>query len=252
MAKMIREGDLTVGYPLLNSLAGEGRRVLEVGCGTGWLSNSLSYRSHAVVAGIDFNPVAIEFAQATAALLEAPTSFAVADLFRYEPDHPFDTVVSIGVLHHTENCLAALEHVFSFVRPGGHAYIGLYHAFGRRPFLDHFTSMRKSGASEEQQFARFRKLFGKQRMDETHLLSWFRDQVLHPHETQHTLAEVMPLLEAANMELSATSLNYFAPIDDIDRIIATEAAWESVASERLHDDIYFPGFFIFVARREDR
>ena len=37
--------------------------VLELGCGAGWLSNSISYYYGAKVLGVDFNPIAIEMAK---------------------------------------------------------------------------------------------------------------------------------------------------------------------------------------------
>ena len=49
--------------------------------------------------------------------------------------------------------------------------------------------------------------------DDTLLRSWFRDQVLHPHETQHTLEEMLPVIMDAGMKMVSTSVNRFAAIE---------------------------------------
>src|SRR5438046_1109586 len=107
----IRQTDHVSAYPVLRQLLRPGIRVLDVGCGTGWFSNSLAYHHGAVVTGLDFNPVATERAVAVAAAMKLSTKFAVGDLFRFEPPARFDLVVSLGVLHHTDNCAAAVRRV---------------------------------------------------------------------------------------------------------------------------------------------
>ena len=89
--------------------------------------------------------------------------------------------------------------------------------------------------------------------DKTHLQSWFRDQVLHPHETQHTLAEVVPILEAHGLKLLSTSINRFESIgndDDVARVLAMEPDLETIAAARLKENQYFPGFFLFLAQKQ--
>ena len=68
---------------------------------------------------IDFNPVAIERARSVAQALGVSVAFNVADLFLHEIP-PVDVVVSVGVLHHTDDCQAAVRRVCqAFVKPGG-------------------------------------------------------------------------------------------------------------------------------------
>lgn len=48
--------------------------------------------------------------------------FEVADLFLYATEAPVNVAISMGALHHTNDCHAAIRRVCSkFVRPGGHA-----------------------------------------------------------------------------------------------------------------------------------
>jgi SAM-dependent methyltransferase len=245
----IKSRNSVLAYPVLAALLRESTAVLEVGCGTGWLSNNIAYHYRSRVQAIDFNPVAVERARAVARSLELSTKVEVADLFAFRPERAFDVCVSIGVLHHTNDCHEAIRRVVErCVLPGGHAFIGLYHSYGRRPFLDHFREMQGNGATEDQMFARYRELM-PQTTDDTHVRSWFRDQVLHPHETQHSLAELVPLFEEFGTDLVSTSINRFEPIKDIASVLAEERGYEAVSKQRLAEGRYFPGFFLVLLKK---
>src|SRR5262249_32298689 len=101
---------------------------------------------------------------------------------------------------------------------------------------------------EAEMFARYRALHSWIG-DDTQALSWFRDQVLHPHETQHSLAEFLPLLQAHDVELLSTSINRFRPIASIDDVLAQEAGYGRLAEEHLAAGRYFTGFFVFLCRK---
>ena len=239
---------LVLAYPILGPLLHAKTRMLDVGCGTGWLANSISHHCGCSVTGIDINSVAVERARQVAQALGLSTEFQVADLFVYAPRERFDLVVSLGVLHHTNDCPAAVRRVCEFVKPGGHVFIGLYHKYGRQPFLNHFREMRKQGASEEVMRARYKELHSGLH-DDTLLQSWFRDQVLHPHETQHTLKEMAPIIMDASMKLVSTSINRFAPMGSLERLYIEERKQRAIAEQRLKQNQYFAGFFVFLASK---
>lgn len=249
-AEAIKTHDPRAAYPPLAALLRDNARILDVGCGAGWFANSVSYHCGCSVVGIDFNQIAVERAQEVAGALSVSTEFQTADLFTYEPAELFDVVVSLGVLHHTNDCIAAVRRVCEFVKPGGHLFIGLYHKFGREPFLDYFRKMRNNGATEEAMLSRYKELHSGLQ-DETLLHSWFRDQVLHPHETQHTLEEMMPVITGTGMTLVSTSLNRFAPIHSLEEVYAEERKQYDVAVQRLKKNQYFTGFFVFLARKNE-
>ena len=73
--------------------------------------------------------------------------------------------------------------------------------------------------------------------DKVHLFSWFRDQVLHPHETQHTMEEVNEILKDNNMKVVWSSIE------------GDEKLYEDVARKKLLNNEYWPGFFTFLARK---
>ncbi len=96
---------------------------------------------------------------------------------------------------------------------------------------------------------RFRTLHDRLKGDELHLVSWFRDQVLHPHETQHTLKESVNTLHACNMRLLATSINQFQPFESLTQLFEEEKSYEQLAQRYLRKNRYFPGFFVFLAQK---
>lgn len=249
-ADRIVANDLTAAYPILAPLLRDRPRVLEVGCGVGWLSCAIAHHWCSEVSAIDFNPVAIERARAIACHMKLSVEFEVADLFVFDPDRPADLVISLGVLHHTNNCHEAIRRcAMRFTKPGGHFLLGLYHKFGRHPFLKHFDDMKGAGGSEQdmlKEYCRLHNWLG----DKTHLYSWFRDQVLHPHETQHSLKEVVTLLHGHGFELVSTSINRFSAIDDLDSVYAEEASYEAIGKARLDAGQYFPGFFVALFKKK--
>ena len=86
--------------------------------------------------------------------------------------------------------------------------------------------------------------------DNLHNLSWFYDQVLHPHETQHTLEELIPVLHSEDMELISTSINKFEPFETENELIEKEKSYYDLGMKKLVAKTYFPGFFVFLAQKE--
>ncbi len=250
-AASVRKGDPLRAYPPLVAVLAGGKTLLDVGCGAGWLVNSAAYHHRALASGIDFNSVAVERAREVSKTLGLTSSFEVADLFTFRPERRPEVVTSIGVLHHTNDCLGAIQHLArNVVAPGGHMFIGLYHLHGRRPFLDHFAAMRRDGASEDAMYEEFKilRVGASGGTDEVFLRSWFRDQVLHPHETCHTLAEIWPLLDDLGFTLKSTTINRFSPIASRSDVLAMEPPLEDAGREALVQRRYFPGFFAFLAQ----
>lgn len=239
MSKQLMRSDRTREYPLVRKLLKDSRaaRVLDLGCGSGWFAASCAYFHGASVLGIDLNPVAIRQARSLARLMGCEgVDFIARDLFEFEPQDRFDLVNSLGVLHHTADCHRAILRARDWVAPGGFLHLGLYHRHGRAPFLEHFEVLKRQGADERALLAAFGAMNPKI-TDTTHLESWFRDQVLHPHETQHTLDEVKGLLASSGFEIQSTSIR------------GDERDYEAKARRALGRGRYFPGFFTVLARR---
>ena len=224
--------------------------ILEIGCGAGWAANSIAYHYGKTVKAVDMTSSAVVRANDVATALGQSKQVCIKemDLFDLKSGPVFDLVYSIGVLHHTYDCREAFAHIANMVRPGGHLYVGLYHSYGRTVFLEMFARI-IANEGEDAAFAKYRKL-NPHLTDETHVWSWFRDQVLHPHETQHSLEEVWGWLDTLGFTLSSTSINAFVPTSDRDGLIAQEKTMAELSRRRnLIEGTYFPGFFTVMAKR---
>jgi SAM-dependent methyltransferase len=97
-------------------------RVLDCGCGTGWLSYFMAQRGYQVV-GTDVSAGAIELARShplfrDSALAPVP-EFVVADSEALTYDAAFDAVVFFDSLHHSIDESAALRSAYRALKPGG-------------------------------------------------------------------------------------------------------------------------------------
>ena len=125
-------------------------------------------------------------------------------------------------------------------------FLGLYHKYGREPFLNYFKNMKDE--SENFKFTQYKKLH-KNISDDKKLYSWFRDKVLHPHETQHTFKEISDLLINLGYSIFSTSINKFEQIKDLKNIFELEKECYDISIQKLKENEYYPGFFITTGKK---
>ena len=241
-------------YPPLKGLISTCENLLDIGCGPGWLTNSIAQHYKKEILGLDFNPHAIERAQAVAKKLNLKSKFLCEDLFKFSANRRqkkegFDLIISLGVLHHTDDCIGAIKAICeNLLKKDGFLFIGLYHEPGRKPFLKYFEDLMGNGLNHEELLLKYKEL--QPLKDETHLRSWFRDQVLHPHETLHTIEEIVQLLPELGCKLVSTSINKFADIKDLQGLVSEEKTMRQISEQRIAEKKYFPGFFVFLLQKE--
>jgi hypothetical protein len=242
-------------YPDLDQVLSRpsSRTMFEGGCGIGWLSISAALHYQIVPTAIDFNEKVIELAKEISRVAGvADASFRAFNVLQASKlNQEFDVVVSIGVLHHTEDAKKGVQELSTMVarHEDARLYIGLYHLYGRKPFLDYFAQLKKEGYSESERYEFWVDLFGNN-PDEVNMRSRFRDEVLHPHETLHTLQEVVGWLDELGYIVESTSINGFEPFDSFDALYDRERRYEQIAYRRnFLERRYFPGLFTVCARR---
>lgn len=98
----------------------DARRVLDIGCGTGYLLRCLADRYRAVIelAGVDPAPTMIEVATASADDDRLAYSLGTAEHLPY-PDNAFDLVVTTTSFDHWSDQLAGLRECARVLQQGG-------------------------------------------------------------------------------------------------------------------------------------
>lgn len=173
---------------LLNEQIPFNVRVLEVGCGTGQLSNFLGI-AHRTVFGTDMCLNSLRLGQEFKERSDLErVGFYQMNLFRpIFKEESFPIVICNGVLHHTSDPLTGFQSISRLVKKGGYILVGLYNKYGRviTDIRRHIFKIFKD---------RFRFLDPRLRskdIGELKKLTWFMDQYKNPHESKHTIGEVL-------------------------------------------------------------
>lgn len=179
-----------------NSLA-YNSKILEVGCGTGQLSLFLK-RFNRLIFGIDLSNPSLELANEFKERNEIMNVFfAKMNIFNLQfKDEVFDYVISNGVLHHTYDTEKAFKKILKPLKKNGYIVIGLYHKYGRL-----YTNFRQFVIRN---FGEKFKFLDKRNIDNNiskeKRFAWLKDQYKNPHETSHTLKEVLSWFDKNNIE----------------------------------------------------
>jgi SAM-dependent methyltransferase len=172
--------------------------VLEAGCGTGQLTNFLGMNWRRRVIGADLCLNSLRLAKGFRdrfAVVNA--DFVQMNLFRPPfADASVDVLISNGVLHHTADPQAGFRALLAKVKPGGHIIVGLYNWLGRLPTLWQRRLIEVFG---DRMAALDRRLRGHA-LNEGRWAAWFRDQYKHPHESRHSIDEVLRWFQASRVE----------------------------------------------------
>jgi 2-polyprenyl-3-methyl-5-hydroxy-6-metoxy-1,4-benzoquinol methylase len=235
--------------------------VLEVGCGTGQLTNFLGIGFRRVVgADMCLNSLRLGDQFRRQHGLKR-VRFVQMNLFRPCFNHgTFDVVLCNGVLHHTADPYGGFQQLVPLVKPGGHIIIGLYNTYGRlatdlRRLVFRATRNRLRWIDP---ILRGQGLSGRS-VSQAKRRAWFADQYCHPHESKHTFGEVLRWFDQNGLEFvrgipsltgkrqSASNVDLFEPEPRgaANNRFLTQTR-EIIAGSREG------GFFIMIGRKPDQ
>jgi ubiquinone/menaquinone biosynthesis C-methylase UbiE len=195
VSSLMQKAKTSIFAKMLDEQLPFGIKVLECGCGTGQLSNFLSIANRQVI-GVDMCLNSLKLGQSFKEKHDLQrVSFMQMNIFNpiFKPES-FHVVISNGVLHHTRDPEKAFQSIARLVKPHGYIIIGLYHKYGRI-----WTDVRRSIFN----LTKDRFLFLDSKLQDENIgkvkrHTWFMDQYKNPHESKHTISEVMQWFTANN------------------------------------------------------
>jgi SAM-dependent methyltransferase len=173
---------------------GYNKLVLECGCGTGQLSHYLQLNNNHVL-GVDMTLSSLKLALEHKLSNRLPrSSFARMNVFDLAvKDASFDVVIAHGVLHHTYDARKAFACVVRKAKPGGIVMVGLYNSYARVMTWLRSKLVRLTGD-------RIDYVVRNQIRDRRKAHIWIQDQYYNPHETWHSIGEVLHWFEENDVE----------------------------------------------------
>jgi len=194
---LIQKAQRSIFAYLLNQLIPYNIRVLEVGCGTGQLANYLGI-AHRSAFGADMCFNSLKLAQQFRDRNEIErTGFYQMNLFNpIFKEESFSFVICNGVLHHTGDPYGGFRSIAKLVKKDGYVIVGLYNKYGRittdiRRLLFSFFGDRIKALDPR---------IRKNDINEIRKLTWFLDQYKNPHESKHTIDEVLGWFDQTGFE----------------------------------------------------
>jgi 2-polyprenyl-3-methyl-5-hydroxy-6-metoxy-1,4-benzoquinol methylase len=252
VAALVKRADTSVFGRLLREQIPVNASVLEVGCGTGQLSNYLAATCVARIYAADMTLASLRLGRKFAAEHQIQgVRFLQMNLFRpcIRPGS-MDLVISNGVLHHTADSKAAFMSIAPLVKPGGHIIVGLYNHIGRLR-----TDLRRALWRVFGEPALFLDPHLRKPLSPDKRRAWIRDQYIHPVERKHSISQVLDWFDEAGFSFTSSipkiigdfsgEERLFEPVSagrPIDRLMAeTEMLFSSYGGEG--------GLFIVIGRR---
>jgi SAM-dependent methyltransferase len=176
------------------------KEILEVGTGTGQLSNYLAIGTNNRIFALDPTIKSIELGSDFALKNNIPNvSFINGDIFDdIFANSAFDHIWCSGVLHHTKKPYKAFQILIKSLKTNGYVVLGLYNKFGRfRTFVRQFF-FKFFGYS----FVKFFDPILRNDVitDKDKIESWVNDQYRHPVESSHTIDEVLSWFKDNNID----------------------------------------------------
>lgn len=236
--------------------------VADLGCGTGQLACLLAAKGRRVFGG-DFSTASLDAARALRDKLGIET-LTLEPLDLLDVDRvpgTFDYVFCNGVLHHTADPYGGFLNVLKFTHPGSYVIVGLYNPYGRvaLELQRRWVNRRHKGDAQARR-AYIQDMLEKQEADQWKQDTWYADQYQHPHESTHTVGELLGWYRTHGIEYvnALPPIEPFRRQDDAMRIFrpAQTARWRRTAAAHLLTQLGWiwrlrrtGGYFVIIGRR---
>jgi 2-polyprenyl-3-methyl-5-hydroxy-6-metoxy-1,4-benzoquinol methylase len=106
--------------------------ILDIGCGTGFITNLLAIRNPNIkIDAVDFCD-SIEFASKFSKEHNITNvTYYKEDFFKFNPTEKYDCIICNGVLHHMPLYQDAIEKIKTMITPTGKLILGVYNCYGK-------------------------------------------------------------------------------------------------------------------------
>lgn len=243
--ELVSKGSKNAFSKNLLDAIGYNKMVLECGCGTGQLSHFLQLNNNHVL-GIDMSLSSLALAVEHKKRNGLPRSaFCQMNIFNMAiKDNSFDVVISHGVLHHTFDAKRAFGEIVKKAKPGGTVMVGLYNYYARVPTWLRSKVIGVLGPNID--------FVVRSRIKDVRKANiWIKDQYYNPHETWHSIDEVLgwfkefgvdflncsPSILSTDGEETTSLFNQTDPGDVYKRVV-TQLGWlGSIAREGALFDV---------------
>lgn len=172
----------------IDAVMGNGLTVLDVGCGTGLVSNTFAkLYPNSSFTGVDFSD-SIDYAKKISIDHDIKnTSWIKEDFLKVKLEKKYDIVICCGVMHHIPQYQDALKKLKALVKPGGRLLLALYNPLGK--ILKHIKKINYNSPT------------------------LFEDQENNPFELSFTKGAVINMCQDLTFEKAQPSLgNYFVDL----------------------------------------
>jgi SAM-dependent methyltransferase len=173
---------------------GYNKLVLECGCGTGQLTHFLQLNNNHVL-GVDMalNSLRLAIEHKLRNRLTR-SSFARMNISNLAvKDECFDVVIAHGVLHHTFDARRTFSCIVKKAKRGGIVMVGLYNSYARVMTWLRSKLIRLTGS-------RIDYVVRTRIQDPRKAAIWIQDQYFNPHESWHSIGEVLRWFEENDIE----------------------------------------------------
>jgi len=125
-----------IHIPWIHSHIDPKSKILDVGCGGGFLSNPLSELGHDVI-GLDISNESLDIAKKFDK--SKRVKYITADARKIPlPDNSFDVIISMDFLEHVKEVQAVVDEISRLLKPGG---LFFFHTFNRNP-ISHLVAIK--------------------------------------------------------------------------------------------------------------